>query len=418
MPKKARELTALEVRRLSHPNPKTGQKHRYPVGGVNGLYLVCAPNGPRSWLWRYSIRGRRKSLGLGPYPDVPLATARDRAREMADLVWRGTDPKDDRSNQVMSFSGAMEALLKIKLQEFDNEKHRKQWRATLDTYAVPFIGDLSVAEITVADVLRVLNPIWQSKTETASRLRGRMEMVLAWATVNGHREGDNPARWRGNLDATLPKPSRVTKTANHPALSLADAPNWFADVQSRDGTATRALEFLAMTAARSGEVRGATWTEIDLEADLWIIPAERMKARKEHRVPLTVECKELLQKLPRLLNSPYVFPAARGGMLSDAALSVAMKRINASNPDSYLDRVSARAAVPHGLRSTFRDWAAERGYPRDMAEIALAHSVGSEVERAYRRSDLLARRRAMMTSWGAFLRGEEGAAVIKLDGRA
>ena len=273
-----------------------------------------------------------------------------------------------------------------------------------------------VSDITVADIQRTLDPIWTTKTETASRLRGHIEAVLAWATVSGHRGGDNPARWRGNLDAILAKPSRIAKTQHHPALALNDAAAWFADVQGRTGTATRALEFMAMTGARSGEVRGAVWTEIDLDARLWIVPADRMKADREHRVPLTNEAVRLLRGLPRMAGSDFVFPAARGGSLSDAALSACMKRINAAKPDGYPDPRSGRPAVPHGLRSTFRDWAAERTeYPRDMAEIALAHSVGSEVERAYRRGDMVEKRRAMMAAWVRFLRGETGGKIVHME---
>jgi integrase len=302
----------------------------------------------------------------------------------------------------------MERYLVGKLAEFDNEKHRKQWRATLDKYAVPELGNLLVAEIDVQDVQRVLAPVWMTKTETASRLRGRIEAVLAWATVSGHRSGENPARWRGNLDAVLPKPSRVAKVAHHPALALTDAPRWYADLRGRGGSASRALEFMAMTAARSGEIRGARWSEIDLDERLWTIPADRMKAGKEHRVPLTDAAVDLLSRLERLAGSPFVFPAARGGMLSDAALSACMKRINVANAPGYLDSRSGRPAVPHGLRSTFRDWAAERTeYPREMAEIALAHSVGSDVERAYRRGDMVEKRRSMMDAWQHFLQGSD-----------
>lgn len=274
---------------------------------------------------------------------------------------------------------------------------------------MPVLGDMKVSDVAVSDVLRVLEPIWATKTETASRLRGRIEAVLSWATVGGHRVGDNPARWRGNLDAVLPKPGKVAKVQHNPAVSLTDAADWFKALRERDGIATRALEFLALTAARSGEVRGATWDEIEMDAGVWIISADRMKAGKEHRVPLMQEAIALLKDLPRMEGSPYVFPAARGGMLSDAALSACMRRINDAGEGIYLDPRSGRPAVPHGLRSTFRDWAAERtDYPREMAEIALAHTVGSSVERAYRRSDMIEKRRAMMASWGEFLGGSGG----------
>jgi integrase len=416
MPIKVKELSALDVKRLKHP----GHTHNavYAVGGVSGLQLQVTPTGAKSWLLRCMVGAKRRHVGLGGYPDVSLSQARERAREASDLVRHGIDPIEHRKattaalvasqKRGMTFASAMEKYLAGKLAEFDNEKHRKQWRATLDKYAIPELGEMSVDDIAVQDIQGVLEPIWMTKTETASRLRGRIEAVLAWAAVSGHRAGENPARWRGNLDAVLPKPSKVAKVVHHPAMPLSDAPQWFADLCRRNGSATHALEFMAMTAGRSGEIRGAKWSEIDLGARLWTIPADRMKASKEHRVPLTGAAIALLSKLDRMAGSEFVFSAARGGMLSDAALSACMKRINEACPSGYLDSRSGRAAVPHGLRSTFRDWAAERTeYPREMAEIALAHSVGSDVERAYRRGDMVEKRRGMMEAWQEFLLGHD-----------
>lgn len=411
MPRKAKEMSAVEVRKIAHPG--TGGNRNVAVGGVDGLLLQVTPTGARSWLLRATIKGKRRQIGLGAYPDVTLAQARERARGVKDMIWQGIDPLAEKRR--LTFAQAMEKTLEARTAEFRNEKHKKQWRSTLDAYAVPVLGDMAVSDIGVSDVLRVLEPIWTTKTETASRLRGRIEAVLSWATVGGHRTGDNPARWRGNLDAVLPKPGKVAKVKHNPALSLADAADWFTDLRKRDGMATRALEFVALTAARSGEVRGATWAEIDLEAGVWIIPAERMKAGKEHRVPLTQEAVALLEALPRMKGSDYVFPAARGGELSDMALSACMKRINDARDGGYLDPRSGRPAVPHGLRSTFRDWAAERTeFERDMAEIALAHNVGSTVERAYRRGDMIEKRRQMMAAWARFLKGEAGTKVVRL----
>lgn len=416
MPKKAQELSALEVKRIQHP----GHAHNatFAVGGVDGLLLQITPNGGRSWILRCNVGAKRRHIGLGGFPDVTLAGARERARETRDIIRQGVDPIEHKKatraalvaaqKRGLTFSEAMEKYLIGKLEEFDNPKHRKQWRATLDAYAVPAVGKMLVADIGVSDLQRILEPIWLSKNETASRLRGRVEAVLAWATVAGHRAGDNPARWKGNLDAILPKPSKVAKVVHHPALQIDDIRNWFKDVQGRSGFATRALEFMAMTGARSGEIRGAIWSEIDLDRALWIVPASRMKAKREHRVPLIAKVVTLLEALDRVDDSEYVFPAVRGGMLSDAALSACMKRINAARSVGYIDRVSGRPAVPHGLRSTFRDWVAERTeYPREMAEIQLAHSVGSEVERAYRRGDMVEKRRAMMSAWGEFLGGKD-----------
>ena len=415
MPKKVAELSAKEVRDLKHRG--RGLNITYPVGGVAGLLMQITPTGARSWVLRTMVGSKRREIGLGGFPDVTLAQARERAREAKEAIRQGVDPIEQRraaraaltaqQARGLTFAGAMEAYLKIKLTEFNNDKHRKQWRASLDAYAVPSLGPMLVSEITVHELARTLEPIWLTKTETASRLRGRIEAIMAWATVKGHREGDNPARWRGNLDAILPKPSKVSKVVHHPALAHADVPSWFADLRKRDGMATRALEFLAMTAARSGEVRGAAWAEIDIDTALWTIPADRMKAGKEHCVPLTPNAVALLNALPKMKGSDFVFPAARGGMLSDMALSACMKRINEAKIGGYIDSRSGRPAVPHGIRSAFRDWVSEHtDYPRDMAEISLAHSVGSDVERAYRRGDQIEKRRAMMADWGQFITNE------------
>ncbi|MCR9151910.1 MAG: integrase arm-type DNA-binding domain-containing protein [Rhodobacteraceae bacterium] len=399
----------------------------------HGLFLRVAKNGARQWVQRITIRGKRTELGLGSPPAVTLATARRLALENRGKAMLGGDPLADKrkDREGMSFADAVEKYLAAKLSEFRNEKHRKQWRSTLDAYAAPVLGRKLVSEITVQDVLRVLEPIWREKTETASRLRGRIENVLSWATVAGHRTGDNPARWKGNLSEMLPKPAKVAKGENQPALALGDVARWWADLARRDGMAARALEFLALTAARSGEVRGATWEEIDLgdvatpatsatRRAVWAIPASRMKNGRPHRVPLTPEAVALLESLPRLDGSPYVFFAPRGGMLSDMSISAVMRRMQEAQVKAgeagYLDPASKRPAVPHGLRSTFRQWAAEQGYPRDMAEIALAHFIGSEVERAYQRSDMLDRRRDMMAAWAGFLRAEatHGGNVIRM----
>ncbi|SUZ32828.1 Prophage integrase IntA [Roseibaca ekhonensis] len=386
-----------------------------------GLFLRVAKNGARQWVQRIVIRGKRCELGLGSPPAVPLAMARRLALENRGKAMLGGDPLADKrkAREGMRFADAVDTYLTAKLSEFRNEKHRKQWRSTLDTYAAPILGPKLVSDITVQDVLRVLEPIWKTKTETASRLRGRIENVLSWATVAGHRAGDNPARWRGNLSEMLPKPAKVAKSDNQPALALADVSRWWDDLAQREGMAAKALRFLTLTAARSGEVRGMMWDEIDLgDATLatsatravWAIPASRMKNGRPHRVPLPNEAAALLASLPRLNGSPFVFFAPRGGMLSDMSISAVMRRMQAAQEKAgdqgYLDPASKRPAVPHGLRSTFRQWAAERGYPRDMAEIALAHFIGSEVERAYQRSDMLDRRRAMMADWSGFLGGQ------------
>jgi integrase len=414
MPRVAKELSALEVKRLKHTSGH-GVPQRFAVGGVAGLNVQITPNGSKSWVLRTTIAGKRRKMGLGSYPTVSLAQARERAREACDAIWHGRDPIEERQAEAaarvadearsLSFADAVDKCLESKLSEFSNEKHRKQWRSTLETYASPMIGTQTVSTINVHDILKVLQPIWQTKTETASRLRGRIETVLAWATVAGHRCGDNPARWRGNLDAVLPKPTKVAKKGQWPALALRDAAAWFSDLEQRNGMSARALEFLVLTAARSGEVRGAVWQEIDFSTRLWTIPAARMKAKKSHRVPLPDRAISLIKALPRYEGSEFVFPAPRGGQLSDMALQAVMRRVHDGREHAgYVDPLSSRAAVVHGLRSTFRDWAAERTeFPGEMAEIALAHAVGSEVERAYRRGDMVEKRRAMMDEWERFL---------------
>jgi integrase len=410
---------------------------KYHDGGGLGLYLRVEKNGARFWIQRLTIEGKRHELGLGAPPATSLAEVRERAAENKQLVRGGGNPLADKrkaldARETMTFAEAVEKYLEGKLAEFRNEKHRKQWRATLDTYARPLIGSKSVADIEMRDVLRVLEPIWAEKTETATRLRGRIEAVLSWATVAGHRAGDNPARWKGNLAEMLAKPSKVAKTGNWPAVALGDAPRWWRDLAGRDGMGARALQFLTMAAARSGEVRGMTWDEVDLDAAMWTVPAERMKMRKEHRVPLTAEAVALLRALPTMQGSPFVFFAERGGQMSDMTLSAVMRRMQeaelkrlakadaaagretSTEPRGYIDPRSKRPAVPHGIRSTFSDWAAEQGFDRTLSEMALAHVVGSEVERAYRRTDLVERRRAMLASWGRFLRGEASANVVPM----
>lgn len=397
---------------------------KYHDGGGTGLYLRIDPNGSRFWVQRLTIRGKRRELGLGSPPLVPLAEARDKATDNKRLARAGGDPLAEKraARGTLTFAEAVEHYLEGKLAEFRNDKHRKQWRATLDTYAAPKIGKMQVEAIEVRDVLRVLEPIWTTKTETASRLRGRIEAVLSWATVAGHRVGDNPARWGGNLAELLPKPSKVTKGSNHPALALDDAARWWRELSKREGMAARALEFLTMCAARSGEVRGMTWGEVDFGGGhgttraTWIIPADRMKAEREHRVPLTSKAIALLQSIggtgdgddwQKPDDDALVFPAPRGGAMSDMTISAVMRRMNEADVKAggcgWVDSRSKRPAVPHGLRSTFRDWAAEAGYEREMAELALAHNVGTAVERAYRRTDYLERRRMMQSKWIDFL---------------
>lgn len=406
-----RALSARFVETVSSPG-------KYFDG--NGLYLRVAKNGARQWVQRITIRGKRTELGLGSPPAVSLATARRLALEHRGKAMLGGDPLADKrapKDEPMTFAECVEAYAEVKLSEFRSAKHRRQWLSSLERLALPALGNTPVQNIRTRDVLRMLEPHWRERTVTAKKLRGRVEAVLTWATVAGHREGDNPAAWRGNLKELLPAPGKVATAQHHPALALDELAGWWAELQKREGMAASALQFLALTAARSGEVRGMTWDEIQISklgksanpVGVWTVPASRMKNGREHRVPLATEAVALLENLHRMDGSPYVFFATRGGMLSDMSVSAVMRRMQETEVRAgragYLDPRTKRAAVPHGLRSTFRQWAAERGYPRDMAEIALAHFIGSEVERAYQRSDMLERRRAMMSDWASYLLG-------------
>lgn len=394
MPKKAVELGALQVSRLK----ETG---RHAVGGVAGLHLWIKPTGAKSWILRVLVGPIRKDIGLGGFPDVTLAGARDAARRARDQIVQGIDPVEQRkqarallmaeSATAKTFRQCAKAYIESKGEEWQNPKHRQQWTNTLETYADPHIGPLLVRDLTVTHILECLQPIWSSKTETATRLRGRIEAVLDWATVRGYRQGDNPARWKGHLEQLLPKPSKVSKVEHHPAMPLDDMAGFWRALKEAKGQGARALEFAILTAARSGEVRGAQWPEIDLDAQLWTVPADRMKGKREHRVPLSKQAVELLRATPRLEGSEFLFPGRDGQALSDMTLSKVM-------------RTMALNAVPHGFRSTFRDWAAERtNFPRDLAEMALAHVIESKVEAAYRRGDMLAKRLQMMQAWADFI---------------
>lgn len=394
MTRKAAELGALAVSRLREPG-------LHAVGGVSGLCLQVAPGGARSWILRATVGGKRRDMGLGGFPDVTLAGAREKAREARTLIDQGLDPILQRQQAAsalraaqaksMTFEVAARALIDAKSDEWRNAKHRAQWSASLEAYAYPVIGALQVGDVGQAQVLAVLRPIWKEKTETANRVRGRIEQVLDWARVQGLREGENPARWRGHLDHLLPAPTKIARVTHHPALAIDAMPAFMVALRERRGVAASALEFLVLTAARSGEVRGARWSEIDLAGAVWTVPAERMKARKEHRVPLSPQALSLLRAQTRIEGNDLVFPAARGGVLSDMTLTAVTRRMDLQ-------------AVPHGLRSTFRDWAAERtDFPHAVAEMALAHTIGNAVEAAYRRGDLFAKRAEMMAAWASFV---------------
>lgn len=402
MPKVAKELGPLAVRRLAKPG-------RHPVGGVPGLCLQVTESGARSWVLRVRVGGKRREIGLGSFPAVSLADAREKAREGRERIGQGVDPVAAKRAaasalqaaraKAKTFQEVAEAYISAHAAGWQNSKHADQWTNTLTTYAYPAIGSLIVAEVDTPQVLKVLEPIWTTKAETASRLRGRIEAVLDFATARGYRSGPNPARWKGHLALTLPARSKVSPVKHHAAVAVSEAAATMKRIREAEGMGAQALEFVILTAARSGEVRGATWAEIDLEAMVWTVPAERMKAGKEHRVPLSEAAVDLLNALPRFKDCTLVFPGPKGKALSDMTLTAVLRRLKID-------------ATAHGFRSTFRDWAAEcTHYPSEVAEMALAHAVADKVEAAYRRGDLFQKRRAMMDDWAGFLAKPPGKVV-------
>jgi integrase len=375
---------------------------RYGDGG--GLWLQVSIYGTKSWVFRFTVAGKPRTFGLGSLQDVTLAEARDAAREARRQVREGIDPIEARKAKLaearasavagVTFDEAAKRYIASHEAGWRNEKHIAQWRATLDTYASPIFGSLDIAAIDTGLVVKVLEPIWTTKPETAARLRGRIESVLGWAAVRGYRaSGDNPARWRGHLDKLLPARSKVRKVKHHEALPIDDVPGFMSELRARAVISARALEFTISTVARTGEVIGAKWDEIDIANKLWTVPATRMKAGKEHRVPLTPAAIKLLEALPREDGNDFVFVGGRKGSgLSNMAM---LQLIRGMRPDDKL--------TVHGFRSTFRDWAAERtSFPSDIVEMALAHTIENKVEAAYRRGDLLEKRRNLAEAWSGY----------------
>jgi integrase len=384
---------ARQVNRLSVVKVRTLKDPGLHADG-NGLYLSVTPSGGKSWRLIYRDNGKRTELGLGPVHAVSLAQARERAQEAASLRAQGIDPRRHWTNtakpELLTFGQVATQFIDDREGEWKNAKHRQQWRNTLTTYCRN-IWDQPVADVAVDDILSILRPIWRNKAETASRVRQRIERVLDAAKVLGLRSGENPAGWRGNLALLLGKQRKGPKQ-HHRALPYADAPAFIAVLSKANGTAARALEFLIHTAARTSEVLDARWTEIDLDSRIWTVPAERMKAGKVHRVPLTDAAVALLKALPRM--SEYIFPSGNPEKpLSNMAMTAVLKRMGMHEH-----------CTVHGFRSSFRDWCGEATeFARELAEQALAHQVGNEVERAYRRGDALERRRDMMQAWAKFL---------------
>ncbi len=380
------KLTDVRVR-------KTAQTGLHNDG--YGLYLKVTDGDARSWIFRFKIGGRTRDMGLGPYPEISLADAREKAADARKLTRQGIDPIEARradggAAKGMTFDKAAAAYIQAHKAGWRGARTAHRWQSELERYAYPAFGKRDVATVTVDDVLRILAPIWTTKNETASKVRERIEAVLDWAAAKGYRSGVNPAMWRGNLKHLLPARAKVHTVRHHPALPWQELPAFMADLRGRDALAARALETTILTACRTSEVLNADRSE--LNGDLWVIPAERMKARKEHRVPLSTQAFTIISSLPCIAGNSYVFPGHRDGRsLSGMAMEMLLRRMGRSD------------ITVHGFRSTFRDWAAEAtDFPREISELCLAHEVGNEVERAYRRSDLLLKRRGLMQKWADY----------------
>jgi len=409
------KLSDLKVRRIQIPGY---------LGDGGGLYLQVSPSLSKSWVFRYQMNGRAREMGLGAFHSFGLSDARKRAMKCRQLVADGIDPIDDRKSaqhqkrlaeaRAVAFGRCAALYIEAHRSGWKNAKHAAQWESTLATYCKP-IWNVPVDEVDTELVMLCLNPIWTTKTETASRVRGRIESVLAWATVRKLRTGDNPAAWRNHLDQLLPKRSEVQKVKPRPALPYVEIPTFMSKLRQHQGLSARALELQILTTTRPGESAGAQWEEIDLAKALWIIPAERMKAEKEHRVPLSPAAVELLRSLiPKVKGEPivpsgHVFPGVKGQSLTTAAGEKLMKGMHASDiargGTGYMDPREKRPCVPHGFRSCFRDWAAETTkHSREVIEKALAHLLKDASEAAYQRGDLLTRRAKLMNDWERYCR--------------
>jgi integrase len=405
-----KDWTALEVAKCRTPGTWRVSRNLYlqvePAGDGQGI--------TKSWICRYMLDGRARSMGLGPSELVSLGEARDRAVAARKLLLDGIDPIEARNAErlqaklaaasTMTFKECGKAYIAAHETGWRNAKHRQQWRNTLDTYVYPLIGALPVQAIDTALVMKILEPIWTAKPETAGRVRGRIESILDWAKVRQFRSGDNPARWRGHLDKLLPQKRKIHKVRHQPAMPYRDVPAFMAELRRQTSTSARALEFTVLAAVRTGETTGATWPEIDRAAKIWTIPARRIKAERDHRVPLSDRALAILDDLPREKGNDHVFIGGRTGRgLSDMAM---LELLRGMAGDSY---------TVHGFRSSFRDWAAEQtNYPRELAEVELAHALKDKTEAAYQRGDLLEKRRRMMNAWaryGASLAHADGAVV-------
>ncbi|MBX7533549.1 integrase arm-type DNA-binding domain-containing protein [Qipengyuania sp. 1XM1-15A] len=433
MPRKVHnKLTPVSVRNAKCGINAEGKPYALRHADGGGLYLLVKPSGARSWTFRATAAGKVRYIGLGSAAGpnaVSLADAREAAREKAKEVAAGIVPVSDRRKQKReakvaeqssrisntTFRDSAESYLSMNESGWKNDKHRKQWRSTLETYAFPHFGDLPVGEVATEHVMAALKPIWNEKPETANRVRGRIERILDAAKVEGLREGENPARWRGHLDNVLPKPTKAKRrrneqlgrTGHHAAMPYAAVPEFMASLAERESIAALALEFTILTAARTGETIGATWREIDLEGAVWTIPASRMKAEAEHTVPLSSRALELLRQVQPLavakgdIADRPLFPSSHGGGLSNMAMLMQLRRM-------------VEGFTVHGFRSSFRDWAAEcTGFTHEVCEMALAHTIGNKAEAAYRRGALMPKRRKLMEAWAEYCAGKGAAGEIE-----
>jgi integrase len=405
--RREKRLSALSASRESEPG-------LYPDG--KGLYLRIGPSGAKSWIFRFRAGGKRRDMGLGAYPAITLAEARQKAEECRKSRTSGIDPVETRKAQVMAqrledakavtFREAAERYIAAHSAGWRNSKHAAQWPSTLETYVYPVFGHLPVDAIDTNLVLKVLEPIWTTKTETATRVRGRIESVLGWAKSYGLRTGENPALWRGHLSNLLAPRSKVHRIKHHAALNYAEIGTFMERLRRQDGISPRALEFAILTATRTSETIEATWDEIDLTKAMWTLPGERMKAGVEHRVPLSNAAMAVLNAMREVRQNEFVFPGFRRGRpLSNMALLKTLERMKL--PD----------LTTHGFRSTFRDWAAERSnFPSEVVEMALAHTISNKVEAAYRRGDLFQKRRKLMEAWANYCDAAEQGNVVSIAG--
>ncbi len=414
-------MARITINRLSDRTVRTAKPGMHPDGG--GLYLrvTAGKDGAlnRYWLFRYAHRGTGKDrqLGIGPLDTVSLAAARTAARECREQLLAGLDPIEEReagkrkaataTAKSITFAKAAETYIASHEAGWRNGKHRQQWTNTIKAYANPVIGALAVRDIDTGCIMQVLQPIWTTKPETTSRLRGRIERILGWCKVNGYRTGENPARWIDNLDQLLPPRGRVRNIEPQPALPYAQVAEFLAELRTQEGTAARALELAILTAARSGEVRGMRWDEI--AGDVWTVPAARMKGHREHRVPLTASAIAIVERMRGARRNEWVFRSdVKGGPLSDMALTETIRRMNDAREKAELPRWTDpkqgnRDVVPHGFRSTFRDWVGEEtSFPESLAEAALAHAKGDKVEAAYKRGTMFEKRRRLMDAWAKY----------------